>query len=127
MYLRKLELAGFKSFGGRTIISLEQGLTAIVGPNGSGKSNIADAVRWVLGEQSTKLLRLAKSEELIFAGTQRKARASMAEVSLLLSNDRGVMPVDAAEVQITRKLYRNGTSEYLLNGSKIRHAALQEL
>lgn len=127
MYLKKLELAGFKSFGGRTTISLEQGLTAIVGPNGSGKSNIADAVRWVLGEQSTKLLRLAKSEELIFAGTQRKARASMAEVSLLLSNERGVMPVDAAEVQITRRLYRNGTSEYLLNGSKIRHAALQEL
>lgn len=127
MYLKKLELAGFKSFGGRTTISLEPGLTAVVGPNGSGKSNLADAVRWVLGEQSNKLLRLAKSEELIFAGTHRKARASMAEVSLMLSNEGGAMPVDAAEVQITRRLYRNGTSEYLLNGSKIRHGALQEL
>ncbi len=127
MYLKKLELAGFKSFGGRSVIDFEPGLTAVVGPNGSGKSNVADAVRWVLGEQSTKLLRLAKSEELIFAGTERKARASMAEVSLLLSNDSGTMSVDAAEVQITRKLYRSGESEYLLNGSKIRHASLQEL
>lgn len=100
---------------------------AIVGPNGSGKSNVADAVRWVLGEQSPKLLRLNRSEEIIFAGTSRKPKASMAEVSLLLSNDTGKIPIDAAEVEIIRRLYRNGDSEYLVNGQKVRLSDLQEL
>ncbi len=127
MYLKKLELAGFKSFGGRTSIVLEPGLTAVVGPNGSGKSNVADAVRWVLGEQSMKTLRLSKSEEVIFTGTESKTRASMAEVSLLLDNEDSAMPVDAAEVQITRRLYRSGASEYLLNGNKVQHGVLQQL
>ncbi len=127
MYLKKIELVGFKSFGGRSAIEFNQGLVAIVGPNGSGKSNVADAVRWVLGEQSTRLLRLNKSEELIFAGTDKKAMASMAEVSLLLDNSQARMSVDAPEVEIVRRLYRSGESEYRLNGKKVRLGELQEL
>lgn len=127
MRLKHIELAGFKSFGSRTTIAVGPGLTAIVGPNGSGKSNLADAVRWVLGEQSTKLLRLSGNQDIIFAGTSRKPRASMAEVSLLFDNTLGKMPMDSAEVQISRKLYRSGDSEYLLNGNRIRLHELNEL
>jgi chromosome segregation protein len=127
MYLKSLELAGFKSFGSRSVLELNKGLVAVVGPNGSGKSNVADAIRWVLGEQSTRALRLNKSEELIFAGTDKKPMASMAEVSLLLDNAQGKMPVDAPEVEITRRLYRNGESEYRLNGRKVRLHELQDL
>ena len=127
MYLKKLEVAGFKSFGSRTKLKFSEGVVAVVGPNGSGKSNIADSVRWVLGEQSAKLLRLKKSEELIFNGTETKPKASMAEVSLLLDNTDEKMPIDFREIEITRRLYRSGESDYLLNGNKVRLADIEDI
>ncbi len=120
MYLQKLEIQGFKSFAAKTTLEFNQKLTAIVGPNGSGKSNIADAIRWVLGEQSIKLLRGKKSEDVIFAGSDLKTRGGMAEVSLYLNNEDGTADVDYSEIVITRRIYRNGESEYLLNGSPVR-------
>ncbi len=127
MYLKKLEVAGFKSFGSRTKLKFGQGVVAVVGPNGSGKSNIADSVRWVLGEQSAKLLRLKKSEELIFNGTESKPKSSLAEVSLLLDNSDEKMPIDFREVEITRRLYRSGESDYLLNGNKVRLIDIEDI
>lgn len=131
MYLQRIELQGFKSFANRTVIEFPppqkgggrdalRGITAIVGPNGSGKSNIVDAVRWVLGEQSLKLLRGKKATDIIFAGSSKKAQMGLAEVSLYLNNEDGAAPIDYAEVVITRKLYRDGASEYLLNKSEVR-------
>ncbi len=127
MYLKRQEIAGFKSFAGRAKLRFERGVVAVVGPNGSGKSNIADSVRWVLGEQSAKLLRLKKHEEVIFNGTDSKPRASMAEVSLLLDNSDEKMPLDFREVEITRRLYRSGESEYLLNGNKVRLIDIEDI
>lgn len=127
LYLKKLEIAGFKSFGSRTKLKFGPGVVAVVGPNGSGKSNIADSVRWVLGEQSAKLLRLKKSEELIFNGTEAKPKSSMAEVSLLLDNSDEKMPIDFREIEITRRLYRSGESDYLLNGNKVRLADIEDI
>ena len=108
MYLKRLELHGFKSFATRTELEFAPGITAIVGPNGSGKSNVADAVRWVLGEQSMRQLRGKKSEDIIFAGAQGKASMGMAEVSLLLDNSSGWLPSEYTEVKITRRSYRSG-------------------
>jgi len=127
MFLRRLEISGFKSFASRTRLDLEPGITAIVGPNGSGKSNVADAIRWALGEQSTKSLRLKKSEELVFAGTNKKAKASLAEVSLLLDNTDGGLAIDFSEVELARRLYRSGDSDYLLNQHKVRLNEVQGL
>lgn len=133
MYLQKLEIQGFKSFASRTILEFPssngqgKGMTAVVGPNGSGKSNIADAVRWVLGEQSMKTLRGKKSEDVIFYGSDKKARVGMAEVSLYLNNEDGSAPIDYSELVITRRLYRDGESEYLLNKSKVRLSDIQIL
>jgi len=127
MYLEKIELQGFKSFAPKTTIKFDRGITAVVGPNGSGKSNVADAVRWVTGEQSMKTLRGKKSDDVIFAGSQRKARLGMAEVSLHLNNEDGRMPIDYSQVVVTRRLYRNGDGEYLLNKSKVRLLDIQEL
>lgn len=127
MFLEKLELQGFKSFANRTMLEFSPGITAIVGPNGSGKSNIADAIRWVLGEQSMKTLRGKKSEDVIFAGTKAKSRMGMAEVSLFLNNEDGQMPIDFSHVVITRRLFRNGESEYLINKNKVRLLDIQEL
>ena len=120
MYLKRLELQGFKSFAARTELEFTPGVTAIVGPNGSGKSNIADAVRWVLGEQSMRQLRGKKSEDIIFAGAQGKAAMGMAEVSLLLDNSAGWLPSEYTEVKITRRSYRSGENEYLVNHNKVR-------
>lgn len=127
MYLEKIELQGFKSFAPKTELEFNgqkirnsRGITAIVGPNGSGKSNIADAVRWVLGEQSIKTLRGKKSEDVIFSGSDKKARLGFAEVSLFLNNEDGSAPIDYSEITITRRLYRNGESEYLVNKNKAR-------
>ena len=120
MYLKKLELSGFKSFAEKTSFDFGRGMTAIVGPNGSGKSNISDAMRWVLGEQSLKSLRGKKSEDVIFTGSDKKTRSSMASVSLYFDNQDGRMPVDYQEVIISRKLFRNGESEYLINNNKVR-------
>jgi chromosome segregation protein len=120
VYLKRLELHGFKSFATRTELEFAPGITAIVGPNGSGKSNVADAVRWVLGEQSMRQLRGKKSEDIIFAGAQGKAAMGMAEVSLLLDNSAGWLPSEYTEVKITRRSYRSGENEYLINNTKVR-------
>jgi len=133
MHLQKLEIQGFKSFAQRVVLEFPsakgtgKGITAVVGPNGSGKSNIADAIRWVLGEQSMKTLRGKKSEDVIFFGSDKKARVGMAEVSLYLSNEDRRAPVDYSELVITRRLYRNGESEYLLNKQKVRLSDIQIL
>lgn len=120
MYLKRLSIHGFKSFANTTTFEFGPGITAVVGPNGSGKSNVADAIRWVLGEQSARLLRTKKQEDVIFAGTGNRAAVGMAEVSLVLDNTERWLPLEFAEVEIARRLYRNGESEYLLNGSRVR-------
>ena len=120
MYLKRLEIHGFKSFAQKTVLDFDPGLTAVVGPNGSGKSNVADGIRWVMGEQSLKLLRGKKSEDVIFAGSDKKAKHSMAEVSLHFDNKDRKFPFDYSEVAITRRLYRDGESEYLINNNKVR-------
>lgn len=125
--LRSLEIAGFKSFAKRTKLEFGEGLVAIVGPNGSGKSNIVDAIKWVFGEQKTKSLRTEKSEELIYHGSDGKARASMAEVVLTLDNSSGKIPIELSEIEITRRLYRSGESNYLLNGKKVSLSSIHEL
>lgn len=127
MYLRSLEIAGFKSFGTRTRLELSPGIVGIVGPNGAGKSNLSDALRWVLGAQSAKLLRTKKSEEVIFGGGEKKARASLAEVTIVLDNSDHAMPIEFSQVQITRRLYRSGESEYLLGGRKVRLLDVAEI
>ncbi|MBI5793760.1 AAA family ATPase [Candidatus Uhrbacteria bacterium] len=133
MFLTKLELQGFKTFAKKTQLSFlppkanRSPVTAIVGPNGSGKSNLADAIRWVLGEQSLKLLRGKKSEDVIFSGSEGKGRAGFAEVSLTFNNEDHAMPIDYAQVTILRRLYRDGTSEYLLNESVARLTDIQLL
>jgi len=127
MFLEKLELNGFKSFAHKTTLEFKPGITAIVGPNGSGKSNIADAVRWVLGEQSIKLLRGKKSEDVIFSGSDKKARLGMAEVSLYFNNEKDKHNLGMSEICFTRKLYRNGESEYLINKQRSRLTDIQML
>ncbi|MDO4173278.1 MAG: chromosome segregation protein SMC [Eubacteriales bacterium] len=120
MYLKSLELQGFKSFPDRTTIRFSDGMTAIVGPNGSGKSNISDAIRWVLGEQSTKSLRGAKMEDVVFGGTAKRSPMGAAQVTLILDNAAGQFPVEAAEVMVTRKYFRSGESEYFINRKRVR-------
>ena len=120
MFLKRLELVGFKSFATRTVAEFTPRIGVIVGPNGSGKSNIADAVRWVLGEQSARAVRARRPEEVIFAGSATRQPLGMSEVSLVLDNAEGVLPIEYGEVRVTRRLYRSGESEYLLNGSRVR-------
>lgn len=127
MFLKKLEISGFKSFAKKTELWFEPGITAIVGPNGSGKSNIADGLRWVFGEQSLKLLRGKKSEDVIFAGSDKRARLGMAEVLVYFDNTDGKIPVDYSEVVLGRRMARDGLSEYLLNGSPVRLLDIQDL
>ena len=142
VYLKKLEINGFKSFANKTALDFlpdrparnashndaggygssggRSGITAIVGPNGSGKSNVADAIRWAIGEQSLKNLRGKKSEDVIFAGTDKKTRLGSASVTLYFDNSDKRIPIEFGEVSITRKIYRSGESEYLINGSRVR-------
>lgn len=120
MLLKRLEVQGFKTFAGKTEFLFDAGVTAIVGPNGSGKSNIADAVRWVLGEQSARPLRIKRSDDVIFAGSSARPRVGMAEVSMTLDNATKWLPIDFTDVTITRRAYRSGESEYLINKSRVR-------
>ena len=120
MYLKRLEIHGFKSFAQKTTMEFSSGIISIVGPNGSGKSNVADALRWVLGEQSPKIIRGKKADDVIFAGSDKKSRQGMAEVVATFDNSDRRIPVDASEVSIGRRIDRSGESEYLLNGNKVR-------
>ncbi|HEV8054783.1 MAG TPA: AAA family ATPase, partial [Candidatus Limnocylindrales bacterium] len=118
--LKELRLHGFKSFADPTRFIFEPGVNAVIGPNGSGKSNMADAVRWVLGEQSNRSLRTRRADDVIFGGSERRKPQGMAEASLTLDNADGWLPIDFAEVAIGRRAYRSGESEYLINGSRAR-------
>ena len=125
--LKSLELQGYKTFASRTLFLFSEGITAIVGPNGSGKSNIADSLRWVLGEQSYSLLRAKKSEDMIFSGSELRPRAGMASATITFDNSDGWLPIDFAEVAITRRSYRDGQNEYLINGQRVRLKDVTEL
>ncbi|MFF1873640.1 chromosome segregation SMC family protein, partial [Kitasatospora herbaricolor] len=127
MHLKSLTLRGFKSFASATTLRFEPGITCVVGPNGSGKSNVVDALSWVMGEQGAKSLRGGKMEDVIFAGTSGRSPLGRAEVSLTIDNTDGALPIDYAEVTITRTMFRNGGSEYALNGDTCRLLDIQEL
>ncbi|RIJ41581.1 chromosome segregation protein SMC [Pontibacter oryzae] len=127
MQVSKLEIKGFKSFGDRVVINFDNGITGIVGPNGCGKSNIVDAIRWVLGEQKTRNLRSDKMENVIFNGSKTRRPVQMAEVSITFDNNKGILPTEYSQVTVTRKYYRNGDSEYMLNGVTCRLKDINEL
>ncbi|HLS03218.1 MAG TPA: AAA family ATPase, partial [Actinomycetales bacterium] len=127
MHLKTLTLRGFKSFASATTLNFEPGITCVVGPNGSGKSNVVDALAWVLGEQGAKSLRGGKMEDVIFAGTSGRAPLGRAEVAVTIDNSDGQLPIDYTEVTLSRTLFRNGGSEYAINGSPVRLLDIQEL
>ncbi len=127
MLLKSLELQGFKTFPDKTVLTFDRGITAVVGPNGSGKSNISDAMRWVLGEQSAKVLRCSRMEDIIFNGTPERRAQGFAEVTLTIDNSQRRLPFDSSEVAVTRRYYRSGESEYLLNRAAVRLRDIHEL
>lgn len=127
MYFKRIEMQGFKSFADPVTIELNDGVTCIIGPNGSGKSNISDALRWVLGEQSSKQLRGNKMQDVIFAGTATRKPKGMAEVTLVIDNSTGILPLEYNEVAVTRRMYRSGESEYMINGNQCRLRDIKEL
>ena len=127
MYLKRLEMYGFKSFADKTVLEFMPGITTVIGPNGSGKSNISDCIRWILGEQSMKSLRGAKSEDIIFAGTQNRKSLGFAEGSIVIDNSDGKLPIEYNEVIVTRKIYRSGESGYFINKTPCRLKDILEL
>ncbi|MDD6920442.1 MAG: AAA family ATPase [Eubacteriales bacterium] len=127
MFFKRLEMHGFKSFADPVVIEFDKGITCVVGPNGSGKSNISDAIRWVLGEQSPKMLRGGRMDDVIFAGTSNRKSRGMAEVSLVIDNSDGSLDIEFSEVVITRRMYRSGESEYAINGSQCRLKDIRDL
>src|SRR5690606_10972147 len=120
MRIKRVVIQGLKTFARRTEFIFDPGVTAVVGPNGSGKSNIVDSVRWCLGEQSFSLLRSRKTSDVIFSGSVKKARLNLAEVTITLDNSAGEIPIDFAEVEVTRRAYRDGDNEYIVNGQRVR-------
>ncbi|MDR1957378.1 MAG: AAA family ATPase [Treponema sp.] len=127
MFLKNLDIFGFKSFADRTRVEFADGITALLGPNGCGKSNVVDAVKWVLGEQASRAMRAEKMEDVIFNGTENRKPLSVAEVTLTLANDAGLLPLDMPEVQIKRRLYRSGESEYYINANPVKLKEVREL
>lgn len=127
MYLKRIELQGFKSFADKTILEFKPGITSVIGPNGSGKSNISDSIRWVLGEQSMKSLRGSNSSDVIFAGTQNRKSLGFAEVSIVIDNSSGKLPIEYNEVTVTRKIYRSGETGYFINKTPCRLKDILEL
>lgn len=127
MHLKKIQIQGFKSFADKTEIDFKKGITGIVGPNGSGKSNISDAIRWVLGEQSTKTLRGNKMEDVIFSGTDKRKPLGYAEVTITFDNKDEVIPIEYSEVSVTRRIFRSGESEYYINKNSCRLKDIREL
>src|SRR2546422_6527439 len=127
MFLRSLQIRGFKSFADKTILEFAPGISVIVGPNGSGKSNLVDAISWVLGEQGPRALRGNQMTDVIFAGSRGRPALGMAEVRMVIDNEAGLIPVPASEIEISRTVYRSGESEYRLCGRPCRLPGIQEL
>ena len=127
MFLKRLEMHGFKSFADKTVLEFMPGITTVIGPNGSGKSNISDCIRWVLGEQSMKSLRGAKSEDIIFAGTQNRKSLGYAEASIVIDNSDSKLPIEYNEVIVTRRIYRSGETGYFINKTPCRLKDVLEL
>ena len=127
MYLKRIELQGFKSFADKTVLDFGQGVTSIVGPNGSGKSNISDAIRWVMGEMSVKSLRGSNMQDVIFAGTENRKPVNFAEVSLVLDNSTRLFPIEFDEIMVTRRVFRSGESVYQINRANCRLKDIVEL
>ena len=125
--LKSLELQGYKTFANRNLFKFPHSITSVVGPNGSGKSNVADAIRWVLGEQSFSLLRARKTEDMIFAGSDQRPRAGMASATITFDNEDGWLPLDFSEISISRRAYRDGQNEYLINSQRVRLKEIYEL
>jgi chromosome segregation protein len=127
LFLKNLDILGFKSFADRTRVDFADGITALLGPNGCGKSNVVDAIKWVLGEQASRSLRAEKMEDVIFNGTENRKALNVAEVTLTLANEAGILPMDMPEVQIKRRLYRSGESEYFINANQVKLKDIREL
>ena len=127
MFLKSLEIFGFKSFADRTHINFADGITALLGPNGCGKSNVVDAIKWVLAENRSKNLRAESMEDVIFNGTETRPALSMAEVTLTIANENGLLPLEDSEIAIKRRLYRNGENEYFINSNQVGASSIRKL